>query len=165
MDIKEIKQVIDLMKRSDLLEFEIEEESLKLRIKRAPKNAEIAQQPVISLPAATHPPFLVEQPRQPVPTSPAQQSFSGPEKPQEDVNIDYIKAPMVGTFYRAPSPDSPSFVEVGTKIQSDTVLCIIEAMKVMNEIHAEVTGTIVEVLVESGESVEYGQALFKVKKH
>lgn len=75
-----------------------------------------------------------------------------------------VKSPMVGTFYRAPSPDSKPFVDIGTKIKNESTVCIIEAMKVMNEIQAEVVGTVADILVENGESVEYGQPLFKVKK-
>ncbi len=82
----------------------------------------------------------------------------------EEVGVTYIKSPMVGTFYRAPSPESKSFADVGTKVVENSVVCIIEAMKIMNEIQSEVKGTVVEVLVENGQPVEYGQKLFKVKQ-
>ena len=81
----------------------------------------------------------------------------------EEKGIELIKSPMVGTFYRAPSPESPVFAEVGTKVTAESVVCIIEAMKVMNEIQSEISGTITEVLVENGDAIEFGQPLFKVK--
>jgi acetyl-CoA carboxylase biotin carboxyl carrier protein len=83
---------------------------------------------------------------------------------KEEPGISYIKAPMVGTFYRAPSPESPPFVEVNAKVTETSVVCIIEAMKIMNEIQAEAKGTVVEILVENGQPVEYGQRLFKIKQ-
>ena len=82
----------------------------------------------------------------------------------EEVGVAYIKSPMVGTFYRSPSPESKPFVEPGTKVVENTVVCIIEAMKIMNEIQAEIKGTVIETLVENGQPVEYGQRLYKVKQ-
>ncbi|HEY4302005.1 MAG TPA: acetyl-CoA carboxylase biotin carboxyl carrier protein, partial [Candidatus Didemnitutus sp.] len=82
---------------------------------------------------------------------------------EDETGFTYVKSPMVGTFYRSPSPDSPSFVDAGAKVDDKTVVCIIEAMKIMNEIQAETKGTVVEVLVENGQPVEYGQRLFKLK--
>ena len=150
MDLKAIKQVIDLMKRSELSEFELEEEGFKLRLSR--KNGEAATQIIQAAPAAT--PVAV-------PTPVAETESAAPA---EEAGISLVKSPMVGTFYRSPSPDSPSFVDVGAKISEDSVVCIIEAMKVMNEIQAEIKGTITEILVENGDSIEFGQPLFKVKK-
>ncbi|MFP4261085.1 MAG: acetyl-CoA carboxylase biotin carboxyl carrier protein [Opitutales bacterium] len=150
MDIKLIKQVVDLMKRSELSEFEFEEEGFKLRLTR--KNDEV-------LPQVIQP--LAQQAPAPAP-APAAASES-PAPAAEEKNISMITSPMVGTFYRAPSPDSPAFADVGTKVGADSVVCIIEAMKVMNEIQSEISGTVTEVLVENGEAVEYGQPLFKVK--
>ncbi|MGF1453701.1 MAG: acetyl-CoA carboxylase biotin carboxyl carrier protein [Opitutales bacterium] len=157
MDIKEIKQVVDLMKRSDLTEFEIEEENLKLRIKRAAPHAE----PVVTMPA----PQMVPPPQSAAPPSPPASGAGGNPTPEpaEPKGGEVIKSPMVGTFYRAPNPDSPPFVEIGTQVTTETVVCIIEAMKVMNEIQAELKGKITEVLVENGQSVEYGQPLFRLQ--
>lgn len=152
MDLKEIKHIIDLMKRSDLTEFEIEEKDLKLRICRE------SQKPVVY--AAAPAPLSAAPAPAAAPASPA---LAAPGKPAEEPGTALIKSPMVGTFYRAPSPDSSSFVEVGSEVKADSVVCIIEAMKVMNEIHAEAKGKILEVLVENGQSVEYGQPLFKIK--
>jgi len=153
LDFKVIKQVVDLMKRSELSEFEIEEEGFKLRISR--KNGEAPQ---IVHTAAGHsvPPFPMAPPAEAAPAA-------APTAPADDKNIAIIKSPMVGTFYSAASPESPAFVKVGDKVSGESIVCIIEAMKVMNEITAETSGTITEVLIENGEAVEYGQPLFKVK--
>lgn len=156
MDIKEIKQIIDLMKRSDLTEFEIEEQDLKLRICRDSKHAAAAPVQVAAAPLPAAPQAA------PAPATPAAATeASAPAA--DDPNIKIIKSPMVGSFYRSPSPESSAFVEIGSKVTAETVVCIIEAMKVMNEIQAEIGGTIVEVLAENGQAIEYGQPLFKVK--
>ncbi|WP_309386553.1 acetyl-CoA carboxylase biotin carboxyl carrier protein [Cerasicoccus frondis] len=150
MDIKEIKQIVELMKRSDLTEFEIEEKDLKLRISR---NGGVVVAAPIAAPAAAPAPVAAEPAAAPAASA----------APKDEPGVTIIKSPMVGTFYRAPSPDSKVFADIGTKVKPDSVVCIIEAMKVMNEINAEVSGSIVEILVENGQAVEYGQALFKVK--
>lgn len=154
MDIKLIKQVVDLMKRSELSEFEFEEEGFKLRLTR--KNGEVAQQFV--QPVAQQGPAAA-----PAPAAAAAPPAETNAPAAEEKGISVITSPMVGTFYRAPSPDSAPFADVGTKVGADSVVCIIEAMKVMNEIQSELSGKITEVLVENGEAVEYGQPLFKVK--
>jgi acetyl-CoA carboxylase biotin carboxyl carrier protein len=156
LDLKQIKQIIDLMKRSDLTEFAVEEEGFKLKIRRGPNGNPVATSnggPIVStldavgnpLPGGTNPP---------IPT--------GTDK--EEPGVAYIKAPMVGTFYRSPSPESPAFIDVNAKVEENSVICIIEAMKIMNEIQAETKGTVLEVLVENGQPVEYGQRLFKIKQ-
>ncbi|WP_269540406.1 acetyl-CoA carboxylase biotin carboxyl carrier protein [Cerasicoccus fimbriatus] len=151
MDIKEIKQIVELMKRSDLTDFEIEEKDLKLRISR---NSGV----VVSAPA----PAPIAAAPAPVAAAPAD-SQAPAAAPKDEPGVTIIKSPMVGTFYRSPNPDSKPFADVGTKVKADSVVCIIEAMKVMNEINAELSGTIVDILVENGQAVEYGQPLFKVK--
>ncbi len=149
MDIKEIKQIVDLMKRSDLTEFSVEEEQFKLRIKRA---TEIQAQPqVVS--------YAAPAPASPAPAAP--QATESPAPVAEDKST-YITSPMVGTFYSAPSPESPEFAKVGDSVKEDSVVCIIEAMKIMNEIQAEASGKIVEILVENGQPVEFGQKLFRL---
>jgi acetyl-CoA carboxylase biotin carboxyl carrier protein len=153
LDLKAIKQVVELMKRSELSEFELEEEGFKLRLTRKGNEAPQVIQ-AVAAPAA-----------QPLASAaPAAIPAATESAPAEDPNLSTITSPMVGTFYSAASPESPSFVKVGQKTDADTVVCIIEAMKVMNEIQAELSGTIVECLVENGQAVEYGQPLFKVKK-
>lgn len=155
MDLKQIKQIIDLMTRSELTEFAVEEEGFKLKIRRG-------EFPVVSSSRPTLPPLTLPAP---APAAPAPATPAAPAAPSGDEpGITYIKSPMVGTFYRSPSPESKPFVENGAKIVENTVVCIIEAMKIMNEIQAEVKGTIVETLVENGQPVEYGQRLFKVKQ-
>lgn len=140
------------MQRSELSEFEFEEEGFKLRLSRKNSNeaAPIMQQPAAFAPAV-------------VPQALRHAPVDEGSKPALEAGISLIKSPMVGTFYRAPSPESPVFTDVGQKVGADSIVCIIEAMKVMNEIQSEISGTITEVLVENGEAVEYGQALFKVK--
>jgi acetyl-CoA carboxylase biotin carboxyl carrier protein len=162
-DLKDVKQLVDLMRRSDLTEFELEQEGVKVRIKRDASTPGGLPQVM-----ATQAPFPVAVPAAPAPAAApapvvAPAAVPAAASPVPEPGVSFIKSPMVGTFYRSASPDSPSFADKGTSVKEDTVVCIIEAMKVMNEIQAEVKGTIVEVLVENGVSVEYGQPLFKVK--
>jgi acetyl-CoA carboxylase biotin carboxyl carrier protein len=156
LDLQEVKQLIDLMKESDLNELEIEQKDLKLRIRRGPSG-----QVTTSTGAGSHPPALPG--ASPEQLAAPQKGGEGAAQKDED-GVIYVKSPMVGTFYRSPSPESPPYVEPGQKVTESTVVCIIEAMKVMNEIHADVKGTVLEVLVESGQPVEYGEPLYKVKK-
>ena len=145
-DLKEIKAIIDLMKKHDLSVFEIEKEGFRLKLEKGPS----AQA------AATVPPTTAGPPKT-VPAAPAA------PKAIESVPLREIVSPMVGTFYRSASPDVPPFVDVGKTVAEDTVVCIIEAMKVMNEIKAETGGIIAEVLAENGKPVQFGQVLFKVR--
>lgn len=153
------------MKRSELTEFAVEEEGFKLKIRRGANGLPI----VSSGRSGSNSPFPSADTAFPVATAPATPAPGAaqvltPAAPAGDeAGIGYIKSPMVGTFYRAPSPESKSFADVGTKTVENSVVCIIEAMKIMNEIQAEVKGTVLEVLVENGQPVEYGQRLFKVK--
>jgi acetyl-CoA carboxylase biotin carboxyl carrier protein len=160
LDLKQIKQIIDLMKRSELSEFEFEEDGFKIKIKRGSGG-----QPIFtSAPIATQafPPSAG--PVQVIPPTPTLgTAASGSSPGADEVGFAYVKSPMVGTFYRSPSPENPVFVDVNAKVEEKTVVCIIEAMKIMNEIQAETKGTVVEVLVENGQPVEYGQRLFKIK--
>lgn len=145
------------MKRSELSEFEVEEEGFKLKIKRDINGVPSA------ISRGSNPPFPLGEP---TPVSPSPQAATPAASPMgaEEPGITYIKSPMVGTFYSAPSPESKPFATVGTKVAENTPVCIIEAMKIMNEIQAETKGTIVEILVENGQPVEYGQRLFKLKQ-
>ena len=149
-DLKEIKAFIDLMKKHDLSVFEIEKEGFRLKLEKAPS----AQA------AATVPPAAVE-PLNAVPA--AAETTAAAPKAIESVPLKEIVSPMVGTFYRSASPESTPFVDVGKTVTEDTVVCIIEAMKVMNEIKAETSGIIAEVTAENGKPVQFGQALFKVR--
>jgi acetyl-CoA carboxylase biotin carboxyl carrier protein len=160
LDLKQIKQIIDLMKRSELTEFAVEEEGFKLKIRRG-----LGELPVVSnTRQVAHTPVSVAEPvLVPANASAPATSAAAAETQKEEAGMGYIKSPMVGTFYRAPSPESKPFSDVGTKVVENTPVCIIEAMKIMNEIQAETKGTITEILVENGQPVEYGQRLFKVK--
>lgn len=149
------------MKRSELSEFEFEEEGFKIKIKRGAGGLPV----FTSLPVASHPATAMNQPQEISPV--AQRAAPAPAAASsvgaDEAGFAYVKSPMVGTFYRSPSPENPAFVDVNAKVEEKTVVCIIEAMKIMNEIQAETKGTVVEVLVENGQPVEYGQRLFKVK--
>jgi len=151
LDSKDIKAIIDLMKEHDLSVFEIEKEGFRLKLERGAS----ASQSATAAPAAADGPAKGEVAGAELPVSAA--------KAIESVSMKEIVSPMVGTFYRAASPDAPSFVEVGKPVTEDTVVCIIEAMKVMNEIKAETSGIIAEVLAENGKPVQFGQALFRVR--
>ena len=150
-DLKEIKSIIDLMKKHDLLVFEIEKEGFRLKLQRG---ASAAQGTIVAPAAASGPANTGVAAGQP--QAPAAKAI-------ESVPMREIVSPMVGTFYRAASPEAPAFVEVGKPVTEDTVVCIIEAMKVMNEIKAETSGVIAEVLAENGKPVQFGQALFRVR--
>ncbi len=151
MDIKDIKAIIDLMKKNSITEFELERQDSKIRLKRGSNGGT----PVIQYdePVGGAPVML------PVGTAPVP---AGLPQPPATGEIE-IKSPMIGTFYRAPSPEAGSYVEIGTEINPESVVCIIEAMKVMNEIKAEVKGVITQVLVENAKPVEFGQPLYKVR--
>ena len=157
MDLKEIKAIIELMSKNNLSEFDLEREGFKIRIKKG-------SDPLTPHPHSSLPPI----PLTPLPSPVATLSPPTPTPPQPTTEHPHdfhtITTPMVGTFYRAPSPDSEPYVQLGQRVTPDTVVCIIEAMKVMNEIKAETSGTIVEILAENGKAVEYGQALFKIRR-
>ncbi|MHC4336930.1 MAG: acetyl-CoA carboxylase biotin carboxyl carrier protein [Planctomycetota bacterium] len=156
-DLKKIKELIQIMKQNDLVEVEIKHGDDKIFLKRY-------QAP----PAGTSVPTAVKNttvvPAGPnAAQAPATEAEPAVSQTLAEENLVEIKSPLVGTFYAAPSPDSDPCVEVGSQVEPQTVVCIIEAMKVMNEIKAETGGTIAEILVENGQAVEYGQVLFKVK--
>ena len=150
MDIKEIRSLIDLMKKNGVAVFKMEKEGFKITLKTAgaPGSPQyISTQPLVQW---NEPSAITD-------AAPA----AAPADPVV-VGIE-VKSPMVGTFYDSPSPESPAFIAVGQEITPDTVVCIIEAMKVMNEVKAEVSGTVVEICAENGKPVQYGQALFRLK--
>jgi acetyl-CoA carboxylase biotin carboxyl carrier protein len=151
VDLKDIKAIIDLMKKNSITEFELERQDSKIRLKRGlngnPPSVQYDEAPIVG-PITVAPAIPV------VPTAPVLPLATG--------EID-IKSPMIGTFYRAPSPEAGNYVEIGSEVNADTVVCIIEAMKVMNEIKSEVKGIVTQVLVENGKPVEFGQPLFKVR--
>jgi acetyl-CoA carboxylase biotin carboxyl carrier protein len=153
VDLKDIKAIIDLMKKNSITEFELERQDSKIRLKRGLNGGGSAAQSDDYVPAIP----AVVQPAVAAPTA-----ASVAPLPVATGEVD-IKSPMIGTFYRAPSPEAGNYVEVGSEVNPETVVCIIEAMKVMNEIKAEVKGVVTQVLVENAKPVEFGQPLFKVR--
>jgi len=144
-DIKRIRRLVELMNEHELSELDLRQGEQRIRLRKGPEGmVALPTPPAAPAPAAT-------------PARPA-----APAAPVEDSSLTTIKSPMVGTFYTSSSPDAAPFVKVGDHVNRDTTVCLIEAMKVFNEIPAEVTGQIVAVLVENGEPVEFGQPLFKV---
>jgi acetyl-CoA carboxylase biotin carboxyl carrier protein len=153
MDRDEIRAILDLMRENDLVEFELEQEGVKVRLKKA------APQPS-SAPAGSAP---VPPPGREVPP-PDTSGQSAPLAPaSEDVDLAIVKSPIVGTFYRASEPGAPPFVDLGEVVKKGQVLCIIEAMKLMNEINADCDGELVKVYVENGQAVHYGERLFAIR--
>ena len=170
MDLKDIKVIVDLMKKNAVSEFEMEEGDFKIKLKRdsgKPRKGEtvVVQEaaPMILPAAAAAPVAAAVATAAPAPATPATPAAAPAAALAPVTEGPEVKSPMIGTFYRKPSPDADSYVEVGSVVEPDTVVCIIEAMKVMNEIKAEVKGTIAEVLAEEGKPVEYGQALFRIE--
>ena len=152
MDLKDIKAIIDLMKKNSVSEFELEKQDFKIRLKRGVAGSAPAVQYEDAQPLAAAP--------SPVALPSAAATSPGGSESGGDMEI---KSPMIGTFYRSPSPEAGSYVEVGTEVGPDTVVCIIEAMKVMNEIKAETKGIITQILIDNAKPVEFGQPLFKVR--
>ena len=162
MDVKDIKQLLNAVSEADLNEFVLETGDYKLSLKRG---GEVIMQAAPTLQVAA-PQAQTPAPSAPVAAAPIPAPVAAPEEvapaTEPAANLYEVTAPIVGTFYEAPTPEEPSFVKVGDKVESGKVLCIIEAMKLMNEIEAEVSGTIVEILVANEDPVEYGQALFRI---
>jgi acetyl-CoA carboxylase biotin carboxyl carrier protein len=155
MDLDEIKQILELMREHDLAEFELERDSSKVKLRK-----QSAPHVVAAAPAVPH--LTYAPPAQP----PAAVSAPGESlltAASEDVDLAILKSPIVGTFYRASEPGAEPFAEVGQQVRKGQVLCIIEAMKLMNEINAECDGEVVKVYVENGQAVQYGERLFAVK--
>jgi acetyl-CoA carboxylase biotin carboxyl carrier protein len=166
MDLKEIKLVIDLMTKNGLSEFELEKGDFKLRVKRGPGGEWTSTTTPVAAPQVVHhhaPVAAFAPTAVPVAAAPVLAAPNGAPPEAAANGTAQIISPMVGTFYISPSPDSPPYIAVGQEVQEDTVVCIIEAMKVMNEIKAETRGVIVEVLAQNGKPVEFGKPLFAVR--
>ena len=157
LDLEEIKAIIDLMKTNDLSVFEMEEEGFKIKLQRGANGQPVVAAPIAIAPASGIVPIGQTSPEQSAAAAAALAKKEG-AMPLKD-----IVSPMVGTFFRAASPDSSPFAEVGKEVTEETVVCIIEAMKVMNEIKAEISGVIAEVVAENGKPVQFGQTLFRVR--
>lgn len=159
MDLKDIKAIIDLMKKNSVSEFELEKEDFKIKLKRSPNGGSVSTVGYEDAPVVAYvPPTITAAPVAVAAGSGASAAAAAGGPAEQE-----IKSPMIGTFYRAPSPEAGPYVEVGTEVNPDTVVCIIEAMKVMNEIKAEAKGVITQILVENAKPVEFGQPLFKIR--
>ena len=158
MDLKRIEELLALLGAHDVTEFQYKDGDVALKLRLGPP-------PVITAPLAALP-AVHAHPAATAPAAPPREAAPAPlpVAAQKDANNVTVDSPMVGTFYRAPSPGAPSFVEVGDRVRAGQTLCIVEAMKLMNEIEAEVAGTVVEILVESGQPVQFGQALFTIRR-
>jgi acetyl-CoA carboxylase biotin carboxyl carrier protein len=164
MNQKEIRELIEFLIDKDIAEFELERGDVKLRVKRGG-----IQAPVITVAAPAHAP-VVHAPAAPAapvsaaaPAAPAAAPVAAPAAEDETAGASVIKSPIVGTFYESPSPGAPPFVKPGDTVSVGQVLCIVEAMKLMNEIESDYSGTVVKRFVENGQPVEYGQPLFAVR--
>ena len=157
MDLDEIKKILELMREHELAEFELEGESTKLRLRKHGPPPHWTAPPAVAPVPYVAPAVVSGAAAAP----PPQTHVLTPES--EDVDLAIVKSPIVGTFYRSPEPGAKSFAEVGQMVRKGQVLCIIEAMKLMNEINAECDGEVVKVYVENGQAVQYGERLFAVK--
>ncbi|MCB9592832.1 MAG: acetyl-CoA carboxylase biotin carboxyl carrier protein [Sandaracinaceae bacterium] len=158
IDIKQLRELMKAMKQLGVTELELEGPEQRIMLRRGSDEASFAtptmmQQGSPSMPPGSFPPPPIEHAHAAAPAIPA-----------DDENVVFVTSPFVGTFYRSPSPDSAAFTDVGQAISPGSVLCIVEAMKLMNEIESEIAGTVIEVMVENGKPVEFGDKLFKVKK-
>jgi acetyl-CoA carboxylase biotin carboxyl carrier protein len=156
VDLKDIKAIIDLMKKNSVSEFELEKQDFKIRLKRGVSNPGPTLTQTEDSTSIAYAPSTVQIPPGGISSQQGAALSSVPGEIE-------IKSPMIGTFYRAPSPESGPYIEVGMEVSPDMVVCIVEAMKVMNEIKSEVKGVVTQVLVENGKPVEFGQPLFKVR--
>jgi acetyl-CoA carboxylase biotin carboxyl carrier protein len=154
VELNDIEAIIDLMRKNDLSVFELEKDGFKLKLQKGADGQPVVAAPIALAPALAAPPAGS-------PTTAETQAAA--EKASAAAGLKDIVSPMVGTFYRAASPDTPPFADVGKSVNDDSVVCIIEAMKVMNEIKAETSGVIAEVVAENGKPVQFGQVLFRVR--
>lgn len=151
-DLDRLRQLIEMMEQHGVTEVTLRRANERWHLRRGPQEVVQAAQPAAYVP----------QPAVPAPAAPASPAEQRPAEPAPSSGLT-IKSPTVGTFYSSPSPDDPPFVTVGSRVQPDTIVCLVEAMKVFNQIPAEVSGIISEVLVQNGDSVEFGQPLFRVQ--
>ncbi|MBF0388341.1 MAG: acetyl-CoA carboxylase biotin carboxyl carrier protein [Candidatus Omnitrophica bacterium] len=147
MNLKELKDMVDLMNENGLAELEVERDGMKIKLKKTADNTVTAQPVSYALPA--------------IPAAP-RAAAPAPAVVETKDNLKQVKSPMVGTFYRAPSPEAATFIDIGQMVEVGQVVCIVEAMKLMNEIKSEVRGKVVEICVDNAEPVEFGQVLFRV---
>jgi len=162
MDLEQLKQILDLVREYGLSEFEIEHEGLRLKVRTDVARVAATVSAVGSAPPIVASPAIGSAPAGP--SAAAVQGAPESSKPGDaEIELEVVKSPIVGTFYRSPEPGAPSFVDIGSTVKKGQVLCIIEAMKLMNEIDSEYDGEIVNIYVENGQSVQYGERLFAIR--
>ncbi len=157
MDLDQLKQILDLVREHELSEFELEHDGLRVKIRKETNGAH-----VVTLPAAPALPVVL--PTAALPAAGPMPAASPGGEPDAEVELAVVKSPIVGTFYRSPEPGAASFVEIGASVKKGQVLCIIEAMKLMNEIDSEYDGELVNCYVENGQPVQYGERLFAIRR-
>jgi len=160
MDLNQLKELLELVRQHELSEFEIEHDGLRLRVRKDGSGAQIPQVHVVPTAPVAAPQAGMTAP---APVAAAAPPAAPAEPTDTEIELAVVKSPIVGTFYRSPEPGASSFVEVGASVKKGQVLCIIEAMKLMNEIDSEYDGEIVNVYVESGQPVQYGERLFAIR--
>ncbi len=154
MNLEDVQRLLEIVREHDLSEIEVEQDGVRVRLVRRPVLPAFAPTPIMASPAAAPAPLAA---------APADPMVDAPAEPSEGVDLAVVKSPIVGTFYRASDPNAPPFAEVGQAVKKRQVLCIIEAMKLMNEIESEYEGEVVKVYVENGQPVQYGERLFAIK--
>ena len=166
MDLEQIKQILDLVREHDLSEFEIEHDGLRLKVRKDTNGSHVVTLPAPPAPLVL-PPSTASPSTAPAPAAPAMSAPTMAAAPADaadaEIELAVVKSPIVGTFYRSSEPGSASFVDIGSIIKKGDVLCIIEAMKLMNEIDSEYDGEIVNIYVENGQAVQYGERLFAIR--
>jgi acetyl-CoA carboxylase biotin carboxyl carrier protein len=161
MNQKELKELIEFLIEKDIAEFELERGDVRVRIKRAGAEAHVA--PIVALPQVAMAAPVAATPARPAEPPSAPSAPAAPAEAAEEAGLHMVRSPIVGTFYESPSPGAPAFVKVGDTVNVGQVLCIIEAMKLMNEIESDYAGVIAKMFVSNGQPVEYGQPLFAVR--
>ena len=161
VNMDELRELVTLLRENGLAELELENEGFRVRLRRESERAESSHASVAHAPVPEAPPPAPAS--APAASGPAHPGTQATTAAAQDQDLHIIQSPIVGTFYRSPSPTAESFVKIGSNVEPDTVVCIIEAMKLMNEIQAEMSGEVVKIYVENGQPVEYGQPLFGIQ--
>ena len=165
MDLNQIKQILDLVREHELSEFEVEHDGLRLKIRKDVNGAHIVTLPASPTASVGAPPAAGAVPAAagPVPAAPPSAAPAADAGAESEIELAVVKSPIVGTFYRSSEPGSAPFVDIGAMVKKGQVLCIIEAMKLMNEIDSEYDGEVVNIYVENGQPVQYGERLFAIR--
>ncbi|HKP81666.1 MAG TPA: acetyl-CoA carboxylase biotin carboxyl carrier protein [Pyrinomonadaceae bacterium] len=163
VNMEELRELIGLLRENGLAELELENEGFRVRLRRDSGYVEGAQYAPVPVAAVAHNLTPIQAPAPPPSSGPAHPGTQASTEASQDQDLHIIPSPIVGTFYRSPSPTAEPFVKIGSNVEPESVVCIIEAMKLMNEIQAEAAGEVVKIYVENGQPVEYGQPLFGIK--